>query len=108
MLCPIEEDDLGFSVWDPRKSGRDRMHLMPIITPAYPCMNSSYNASASTLRDMVEQFHFGNKVCLEDLGVSRLIVGVFYDFCGKLQEKGGCDIDMMEGSRKGAATSLQL
>lgn len=63
MLCPIEEDDLGFLVWDPRKWGRDRTHLMPIITPAYPCMNSSYNVSASTLRVMVEQFHFGNKVC---------------------------------------------
>nr|XP_043627354.1 nuclear poly(A) polymerase 2-like [Erigeron canadensis] len=70
MLCPIEEDDLGFSVWDPRKSGRDRMHLMPIITPAYPCMNSSYNVSASTLRVMVEQFHFGNKVC-EEIELNR-------------------------------------
>ena len=63
MLCPIEEDELGFNVWDPRKWSRDRTHLMPIITPAYPCMNSSYNVSASTLRVMVEQFHFGNKVC---------------------------------------------
>ncbi|XP_024996060.1 nuclear poly(A) polymerase 4-like isoform X1 [Cynara cardunculus var. scolymus] len=65
MLCPIEEDELGFNVWDPRKWSRDRTHLMPIITPAYPCMNSSYNVSASTLRVMVEQFHFGNKVCEE-------------------------------------------
>lgn len=65
MLCPIEEDDLGFNVWDPRKWSRDRTHLMPIITPAYPCMNSSYNVSASTLRVMVEQFLFGNKVCEE-------------------------------------------
>lgn len=65
MLCPIEGDDLGFPVWDPRKNSRDRFHLMPIITPAYPCMNSSYNVSTSTLRVMVDQFHFGNKVCEE-------------------------------------------
>ncbi|KAL6841687.1 hypothetical protein ACP4OV_028516 [Aristida adscensionis] len=65
MLCSIEEDELGFPVWDPRKNPRDRSHHMPIITPAYPCMNSSYNVSTSTLRVMMEQFQFGNKVCQE-------------------------------------------
>ncbi|XP_027906704.1 nuclear poly(A) polymerase 4-like isoform X1 [Vigna unguiculata] len=63
MLCPIEENELGFSFWHPRKNPRDRSHLMPIITPAYPCMNSSYNVSTSTLRVMMEQFQFGNKIC---------------------------------------------
>ncbi|CAL4889018.1 unnamed protein product [Urochloa decumbens] len=65
MLCAIENDDLGFSIWDPRKNPRDRNHLMPIITPAYPCMNSSYNVSTSTLRVIMEQFQFGNKICQE-------------------------------------------
>ncbi|AEC07762.1 Nucleotidyltransferase class I-like C-terminal [Arabidopsis thaliana x Arabidopsis arenosa] len=65
MLCAIEEDDLSFPVWDPRKNHRDRYHLMPIITPAYPCMNSSYNVSQSTLRVMTEQFQFGNTICQE-------------------------------------------
>lgn len=65
MLCSIEEDDLGFPVWDPRKNPRDRFHHMPIITPAYPCMNSSYNVSTSTLRVMMEQFQYGNKTCEE-------------------------------------------
>ncbi|XP_022715040.1 nuclear poly(A) polymerase 4-like isoform X2 [Durio zibethinus] len=63
MLCAIEEDELGFSVWDPRKNPRDRTHHMPIITPAYPCMNSSYNVSTSTLRVMMEQFQYGNNIC---------------------------------------------
>ncbi|XP_047179862.1 nuclear poly(A) polymerase 4-like isoform X1 [Vigna umbellata] len=63
MLCPIEENQLGFSFWHPRKNPRDRSHLMPIITPVYPCMNSSYNVSTSTLRVMMEQFQFGNKIC---------------------------------------------
>ncbi|XVF35394.1 hypothetical protein REPUB_Repub18cG0141900 [Reevesia pubescens] len=65
MLCLIEEDELGFPVWNPRKNPRDRFHHMPIITPAYPCMNSSYNVSISTLRVMMEQFQCGNRICEE-------------------------------------------
>ncbi|XP_010915376.1 nuclear poly(A) polymerase 4 isoform X3 [Elaeis guineensis] len=70
MLCAIEEDELGFPVWDPRKNPRDRTHHMPIITPAYPCMNSSYNVSTSTLRVMMEQFQMGNKIC-EDIELNK-------------------------------------
>nr|KJB65637.1 hypothetical protein B456_010G104200 [Gossypium raimondii] len=65
MLCSIEEDELGFPVWDPWKNPRDRFHHMPIITPAYPCMNSSYNVTISTLCVMIEQFQYGNKICEE-------------------------------------------
>lgn len=63
MLCAIQEEELGFTVWDPRKNPKDKTHHMPIITPAYPCMNSSYNVSTSTLRVMTEQFLFGNRIC---------------------------------------------
>ncbi|EFJ28719.1 hypothetical protein SELMODRAFT_171521 [Selaginella moellendorffii] len=72
MLCPIEErSSLGLlQVWDPRKNPRDKSHLMPIITPAYPCMNSSYNVSTSTLRIMTQEFNRGNEVC-EQLEMSR-------------------------------------
>ncbi|KAL3632958.1 Nuclear poly(A) polymerase 4 [Castilleja foliolosa] len=70
-LSEIEDDELGFSVWDPRKNPWDRNHLMPIITPAYPCMNSSYNVSSSTLRVMMEQFEFGKKIC-EDIELNNL------------------------------------
>ncbi|XP_071734209.1 nuclear poly(A) polymerase 4-like isoform X2 [Rutidosis leptorrhynchoides] len=65
MLCAIQEDELGFTIWDPRKNPKDKTHHMPIITPAYPCMNSSYNVSTSTLRVMTEQFIFGNQICEE-------------------------------------------
>ncbi|XVE58744.1 hypothetical protein DITRI_Ditri04bG0193500 [Diplodiscus trichospermus] len=63
MLCAIEEGSLGLQVWDPRKNPKDRYHLMPIITPAYPCMNSSYNVSASTLRIMTDEFQRGSEIC---------------------------------------------
>ncbi|KAI4341513.1 hypothetical protein MLD38_026227 [Melastoma candidum] len=63
MLCDIEEGYLGLQIWDPRRNPKDRYHLMPIITPAYPCMNSSYNVSASTLRIMMEEFSRGHEIC---------------------------------------------
>ncbi|CDO98397.1 unnamed protein product [Coffea canephora] len=63
MLCEIEDGSLGLPVWDPRRNPKDRFHLMPIITPAYPCMNSSYNVSSSTLRIMTNEFQRGNEIC---------------------------------------------
>ncbi|XP_076899527.1 nuclear poly(A) polymerase 1-like [Bidens hawaiensis] len=63
MLCAIEEGSLGLQIWDPRKNPKDKYHLMPIITPAYPSMNSSYNVSSSTLRIMTEEFKRGHDVC---------------------------------------------
>ncbi|EYU40810.1 hypothetical protein MIMGU_mgv1a026248mg, partial [Erythranthe guttata] len=66
-LCPIEEGCLlGFQIWNSRTNCKDKLHRMTIITPAYPCMNSSYNVSASTLQIMVQEIHMGNgkwKIC---------------------------------------------
>lgn len=63
MLCEIREECLGLRIWDPRKHPSDKNHRMPIITPAYPCMNSSYNVSSSTLRIMTEEFKRGGEIC---------------------------------------------
>ena len=64
LLDAIEHDDNGelvlrLPVWDPRRNPRDRSHLMPVITPAYPCMNSCYNVSHATLRIITEQLEVG-------------------------------------------------
>ncbi|XP_057672634.1 poly(A) polymerase type 3 [Diorhabda carinulata] len=51
--------NLGFVVWDPRINIQDRYHLMPIITPAYPQQNSTFNVSQSTRHIMVNEFKQG-------------------------------------------------
>ncbi|KAL7295550.1 hypothetical protein TKK_0011191 [Trichogramma kaykai] len=51
--------NLGFTVWDPRINVPDRYHLMPIITPAYPHQNSTFNVLASTRQVMQTAFENG-------------------------------------------------
>lgn len=58
---PNEKLGLGFQVWDPRLNPADRYHLMPIITPAYPQQNSTFNVSMSTRTIMNEEFENGLK-----------------------------------------------
>ncbi|XP_076937278.1 nuclear poly(A) polymerase 4-like [Bidens hawaiensis] len=70
MLCTLQENELGLDVWDPRKNPEDRTHCMPIITPAYPSMNSSYNVSTTTLGVITEQILFGNRIC-EDIELKK-------------------------------------
>lgn len=59
LLKQPEESRLGFPVWDPRVNPADRYHLMPIITPAYPQQNSTYNVTNSTRTVMIEEFKEG-------------------------------------------------
>lgn len=56
---PASSNALGFPVWDPRVTVSDRYHLMPIITPAYPQQNSTFNTSESTRQVMADQFNRG-------------------------------------------------
>ncbi|XP_077521971.1 poly(A) polymerase hiiragi isoform X5 [Amblyomma americanum] len=59
LLKQPDESRLGFPVWDPRVNVADRFHLMPIITPAYPQQNSTFNVSVSTLTIMRQEFKQG-------------------------------------------------
>lgn len=48
FLKPFNCTDYGFPVWNPKINQQDRLHLMPVITPAYPQQNSSYNITSSS------------------------------------------------------------
>mmetsp|Transcript_46998 Transcript_46998/g.87596 ORF Transcript_46998/g.87596 Transcript_46998/m.87596 type:complete len:583 (+) Transcript_46998:458-2206(+) len=72
MLCEMEEvASLGLKVWDSRRNPGDSMHLMPIITPAYPSMNSSYNVTDSTLWLMCQEFKSSDDIISELLTSGR-------------------------------------
>ncbi|CAN0014987.1 unnamed protein product, partial [Ectocarpus sp. 12 AP-2014] len=50
------------AVWNPVANPRDKAHLMPIITPAYPAMNSSYNVGEPQMRLIREEFARGWRI----------------------------------------------
>lgn len=62
LLCSISSGNpsLGFQVWSPHANNR---HLMPIITPSYPSMNTTHNVSASTLASMKKEIERGSRIC---------------------------------------------
>nr|CAB3264648.1 poly(A) polymerase beta [Phallusia mammillata] len=62
---PDENNTLNLPVWDPRYNPSDRLHLMPIITPAYPQQNSTYNVTRSSLTVMKGEFIDGYRVTME-------------------------------------------
>ena len=63
LLAPIVDEGLGLKIWDPRKNPIDKRDLMPIITPTYPCQNSTYNVTVSTLHIMKQELHNASMVC---------------------------------------------
>jgi len=64
MLCEIVEPRsdpglAGLKVWNPKTNAADRQHVMPVITPAFPAMNSTYNVTETTKRILLEEFRRG-------------------------------------------------
>eukprot|EP00803_Ostreobium_quekettii_P000535 evm.model.scf_2190.3 EVM.evm.TU.scf_2190.3 scf_2190:16658-27039(+) len=67
ILEPIEQKSLGMPIWDARANHQDRGHVMPVITPAYPGMNSMHNANHLTLEIMMREFQKAHSVCQEEM-----------------------------------------
>ncbi len=53
---------LGLKVWSPKHYPADRLDLMPIITPAYPSMNCTYNASETTRKLFKDELERANLI----------------------------------------------
>eukprot|EP01038_Epipyxis_sp_PR26KG_P008921 gene8921-12031_t len=74
MLNSIQQNPPDLQSTDRREvwsQASNPMQLMPIITPAYPAMNSAYNVSIHTLEVMKQEFKRGYEIMkqiLEDKG----------------------------------------
>eukprot|EP00746_Dinoflagellata_sp_MGD_P158687 gnl/MRDRNA2_/MRDRNA2_86527_c0_seq1.p1 gnl/MRDRNA2_/MRDRNA2_86527_c0~~gnl/MRDRNA2_/MRDRNA2_86527_c0_seq1.p1 ORF type:complete len:319 (+),score=-20.13 gnl/MRDRNA2_/MRDRNA2_86527_c0_seq1:850-1806(+) len=68
-LSEIEEDVHGLKVWDKWKHadnimrGETCVECMPIITPTYPAMNSSFSVSLATRDTLLEEFKIAEECC---------------------------------------------
>ncbi|KAL7693232.1 putative nucleotidyltransferase, class I-like, poly(A) polymerase [Plasmopara halstedii] len=58
QLCKAHDAKLGLEVWN-ANAGHNRYQVMPILTPAYPSMNSSFNVSTHSLAVMKKEFKRG-------------------------------------------------
>ncbi|RLN72401.1 hypothetical protein BBJ28_00021810 [Nothophytophthora sp. Chile5] len=71
MLNMIYDAGMGFDMWDPRQNLYDRSHIMPIITPAYPHMNSSVQVSQSTFSVIYEELWRARYLAEIAVGISK-------------------------------------
>jgi len=56
LTPPYYIENLRLEVWNPQVNRNHRYDVMPIITPAYPFMNSTYNVSQHTLLVVQQEF----------------------------------------------------
>ncbi|KXS10687.1 Poly(A) polymerase [Gonapodya prolifera JEL478] len=69
ILKPIEDGPLQVRVWNPKLYPQDKLHRMPVITPAYPSMCSTHNVTQSTLEIMLQELRRGAEI------VERVVKG---------------------------------
>ncbi|KAL0078763.1 Poly(A) polymerase central domain-containing protein [Phycomyces blakesleeanus] len=62
LLKHMEEGPLQVRVWNPKLYPADKIHRMPIITPAYPSMCATHNVTVSTKAIMLKEFKRGMEI----------------------------------------------
>ncbi|CAK9436723.1 uncharacterized protein LODBEIA_P56840 [Lodderomyces beijingensis] len=65
LLKPILSGPLR--VWNPLLYPGDRLHRMPVITPAYPSMCATHNITKSTMAVILEELERGRSLGLPEL-----------------------------------------
>ncbi|KAF4694534.1 hypothetical protein FOZ60_007769 [Perkinsus olseni] len=89
-LCPIRQSNeiglMSFKVWNPKQYASDRSHLMPVITPAFPSMNSTYNVTETTKRIIMGEIERAHKLTMlkKDNVDWELLCHKFPFFCNYL------------------------
>ncbi len=68
LLCHTQEqiNDHGFKVWN-KNDFKDRQHVLPVITPVYPAMNSMSFASVSTRQAIFDEVCLSVCCCFDDV-----------------------------------------
>lgn len=59
QIAPIIDHNYNLKVWNPKLYPADKYHKMPVITPVYPSMCSTYNVTQSTFNLMCNEFQRG-------------------------------------------------
>lgn len=72
---PQGQGGSAYVAWNPRLNPRDRAHLAPIVTPAHPTMNSSYNIGEPQLQAIREELKLGVETTRR---VERLVADMFH------------------------------
>lgn len=62
ILKDVESGNLPLPIWNPKVSRRDATALMPVLTPAYPSMNSTYNITNSTFAIIKRELQRGAQI----------------------------------------------
>lgn len=70
LLKHPDNDGFRFPVWNPCVNVSDSYHLMPVITPAYPQQNSTYNVSESSKKVIMMEINRG-KSTIDEIMLGR-------------------------------------
>lgn len=66
------DHNYNFKIWDPKTYPADKYHKMPVITPVYPSMCSTYNVTQSTFNVMNYEFLRGFEICKSEFNLDKL------------------------------------